>query len=96
MEEQQESIVWNLGSFYIDLISGSHLLKSLEEINNLDKSKYNFEDYIQEKAQRKVRLSKEIKELLKKMLQKNPKNRIKLGELFKEKKLCENIVKYAN
>ena len=42
-EELDEMIVWNIGSIFLDLLAGRHVLDSYEMIKKFSESNFNFE-----------------------------------------------------
>ena len=70
-------IVWNIGSIFVDLLAGRHVLDSYEVIEKFADSNFNFELLgIKEK------LSMQSYDLLQRTLAFDPKDRIKINDLF--------------
>ncbi len=73
--------VWNLGCILLHLIVSSHKLSNAEIINKFKGKPFTFEA-IGIKSDRAAKLSYSIKDLLGSMLHYNPKERMKLSDLF--------------
>lgn len=86
--------VWNLGCILVHLIVGSHKLSNKTITDKFKGQPFSFEA-IGIKSDRVAKLPYHIKDLLASMLHHDPKQRMKLQELFENRNASEAVAKHA-
>ncbi len=76
-------IVWNLGSLLVDILLSHHRLKDLTALNKFRDQAFSFKAIGVKK-----KFSKEVEDVLSRMLHYNPSKRMKYKELFSNSFLC--------